>query len=225
LKEKIIPKKNIVEQLFKTLRGGKAQRVRRLTSVESILVFRGQSDHEDHSSTTTVCPECTTLPLFTETYPSWSLAPSFSTLAPRRRNTLRILTVRTKMKGIAHPIFIASNELNSTLKALFLLFLVGQSVEKISLGRHGLAFDRSIFVSRASSKLTKSNTCIVLNEMAICIITEKMVMGLSGVAKSGANYQARSENPETCLLDLLDTAGQEEYSAMRDQYYVRHLNR
>jgi len=24
---------------------------------------------------------------------------------------------------------------------------------------------------------------------------------------------------ETCLLDILDTAGQEEYSAMRDQYY------
>lgn len=23
---------------------------------------------------------------------------------------------------------------------------------------------------------------------------------------------------ETCLLDILDTAGQEEYSAMRDQY-------
>jgi GTPase SAR1 family protein len=130
-----------------------------------------------------------------------------------------------KMKGIAHPIFIASNELNPTLKALFLLFLVGQSVEKNSLGRHGFAFDKSIFVSRASSKLTKSNTCIVLNEVTICIITEKMVMGLSGVAKSGANYQARSENPETCLLDLLDTAGQEEYSAMRDQYYVRHLNR
>ena len=27
---------------------------------------------------------------------------------------------------------------------------------------------------------------------------------------------------ETCLLDILDTGGQEEYSVMRDQFIVKH---
>lgn len=30
---------------------------------------------------------------------------------------------------------------------------------------------------------------------------------------------SENDDGETCLLDILDTAGQEEYSAMRDQYY------
>eukprot|EP00004_Rigifila_ramosa_P009670 TRINITY_DN212_c0_g1_i1.p1 TRINITY_DN212_c0_g1~~TRINITY_DN212_c0_g1_i1.p1 ORF type:complete len:828 (-),score=192.76 TRINITY_DN212_c0_g1_i1:88-2550(-) len=39
--------------------------------------------------------------------------------------------------------------------------------------------------------------------------------GLSAVQQSS---YAANDDGETCLLDLLDTAGQEEYSAMRDQY-------
>lgn len=63
---------------------------------------------------------------------------------------------------------------------------------------------------------------------------------LKHIQQASANVQNRLENPETCLLDILDTAGQEgyfernafvyifivnplfsnkEYSCMRDQYY------
>jgi len=33
------------------------------------------------------------------------------------------------------------------------------------------------------------------------------------------NYQRSRDDGEACLIDLLDTAGQEEYSAMRDQVF------
>ncbi len=36
-----------------------------------------------------------------------------------------------------------------------------------------------------------------------------------------AERDKRGLETGTCLIELLDTAGQEEYSAMRDQYYVR----
>uniref|UniRef100_A0A673C0D7 HRas proto-oncogene, GTPase n=1 Tax=Sphaeramia orbicularis TaxID=375764 RepID=A0A673C0D7_9TELE len=61
-----------------------------------------------------------------------------------------------------------------------------------------------------------------------------VVVGAGGVGKSALTIQliqnhfvdeydptiekAGSDDGETCLLDILDTAGQEEYSAMRDQY-------
>jgi len=41
------------------------------------------------------------------------------------------------------------------------------------------------------------------------------VTGYASGAASNADYQ---DDGETCLLDILDTAGQEEYSAMRDLY-------
>jgi len=44
-------------------------------------------------------------------------------------------------------------------------------------------------------------------------------VGIKTVAQNSRNMQNRSNDGETCLLDILDTAGQEEYSAMRDQYY------
>ena len=40
-----------------------------------------------------------------------------------------------------------------------------------------------------------------------------------------AKQQSRAnDDGETCMLDILDTAGQEEYSSMRDQYYVRMMS-
>eukprot|EP00211_Chloroparvula_japonica_P015132 CAMPEP_0119136698 /NCGR_PEP_ID=MMETSP1310-20130426/21937_1 /TAXON_ID=464262 /ORGANISM="Genus nov. species nov., Strain RCC2339" /LENGTH=242 /DNA_ID=CAMNT_0007127717 /DNA_START=177 /DNA_END=902 /DNA_ORIENTATION=+ len=39
-----------------------------------------------------------------------------------------------------------------------------------------------------------------------------------GVAEYARIQQLRHDDGETCLLDILDTAGQEEYSCMRDQY-------
>jgi small GTP-binding protein len=48
---------------------------------------------------------------------------------------------------------------------------------------------------------------------------KKLEEGIVQVAQKSNNIQSRYENGETCLLDILDTAGQEEYSAMRDQYY------
>lgn len=32
------------------------------------------------------------------------------------------------------------------------------------------------------------------------------------------DHYSKNDDGETCLLDILDTAGQEEYSSMRDQY-------
>jgi small GTP-binding protein len=43
--------------------------------------------------------------------------------------------------------------------------------------------------------------------------------GIAKAAQQSKNIQKRCTDGETCLIDLLDTAGQEEYSAMRDQYY------
>ncbi|KAG8131977.1 putative GTPase NRas-like protein [Naja naja] len=45
--------------------------------------------------------------------------------------------------------------------------------------------------------------------------------GVPATAKPGSEDSYRKQvviDGETCLLDILDTAGQEEYSAMRDQY-------
>eukprot|EP01125_Pyxidicula_operculata_P017748 TRINITY_DN6254_c0_g1_i1.p1 TRINITY_DN6254_c0_g1~~TRINITY_DN6254_c0_g1_i1.p1 ORF type:complete len:945 (-),score=192.51 TRINITY_DN6254_c0_g1_i1:14-2848(-) len=50
-------------------------------------------------------------------------------------------------------------------------------------------------------------------------IEEKMEEGLHKVVEMSDNYQSRVASGDTCLLDILDTAGQEEYSSLRDQYY------
>lgn len=42
---------------------------------------------------------------------------------------------------------------------------------------------------------------------------------IAKIAKASTNIQKRYQDGETCLLDILDTAGKEEYSSMRDQYY------
>lgn len=42
----------------------------------------------------------------------------------------------------------------------------------------------------------------------------------SGIARTTrSRMQEQNDDGETCLIDMLDTAGQEEYSALRDQYY------
>jgi GTPase SAR1 family protein len=48
------------------------------------------------------------------------------------------------------------------------------------------------------------------------IAEEEMQLGIASIAKR--EYEMNDDH-ETCLLDILDTAGQEEYSAMRDQYW------
>lgn len=45
------------------------------------------------------------------------------------------------------------------------------------------------------------------------------LISIAKIAKASENIQTRYQDGETCLLDILDTAGQEEYSSMRDQYY------
>lgn len=48
-------------------------------------------------------------------------------------------------------------------------------------------------------------------------------MDISSQAKNGyraqQRMQVREDGSKPCVLDILDTAGQEEYSSMRDQYY------
>lgn len=48
-------------------------------------------------------------------------------------------------------------------------------------------------------------------------VTEEVKESMAQVARAKHSY---SDDGETCMVDILDTAGQEEYSAMRDQYYV-----
>jgi len=50
-------------------------------------------------------------------------------------------------------------------------------------------------------------------------IDKKMTDNIAKVVESSDNVKKRYDSGDTCLLDILDTAGQEEYSAMRDQYY------
>jgi len=50
-------------------------------------------------------------------------------------------------------------------------------------------------------------------------IEKKMTENITKVVESSDNVKKRYDTGETCLLDILDTAGQEEYSVMRDQYY------
>jgi hypothetical protein len=65
--------------------------------------------------------------------------------------------------------------------------------------------------------------------MSNCDITEKEAAKLKALraAASGFSFfrSAFGGVGNTCLFDILDTAGQEEYSAMRDQYYVRAPSR
>ena len=49
-------------------------------------------------------------------------------------------------------------------------------------------------------------------------IEEHVLQEVSGLQTSAKQSRKRNDDGQTCLLDILDTAGQEEYSAMRDQY-------
>lgn len=50
-------------------------------------------------------------------------------------------------------------------------------------------------------------------------VVDMPAQSIGQAARSGQNVQQRLSDAETALLDILDTAGQEEYSCMRDQYY------
>ena len=54
-------------------------------------------------------------------------------------------------------------------------------------------------------------------------IAEAVLEQTDGSLAAAKHAAAASDDGSTCLLDILDTAGQEEYSAMRDQY-MRHGN-
>ena len=49
-------------------------------------------------------------------------------------------------------------------------------------------------------------------------IAEAVLEQTDGSLAAAKHAAAASDDGSTCLLDILDTAGQEEYSAMRDQY-------
>lgn len=51
-------------------------------------------------------------------------------------------------------------------------------------------------------------------------VFDEEVIETSVVKTAIAERDRRGLETNTCLIELLDTAGQEEYSAMRDQYYV-----
>lgn len=44
------------------------------------------------------------------------------------------------------------------------------------------------------------------------------------IVKTQKARAMENDDGETCMFDILDTAGQEEYSAMRDQYYVQIIS-
>lgn len=56
---------------------------------------------------------------------------------------------------------------------------------------------------------------------SLCLARSKPSLNPSSFPSPGLQDSYRKQvviDGETCLLDILDTAGQEEYSAMRDQY-------
>lgn len=55
-------------------------------------------------------------------------------------------------------------------------------------------------------------------------VFDEEVIETSVVKTAIAERDRSGLETNTCLIELLDTAGQEEYSAMRDQYYVRNLD-
>lgn len=55
------------------------------------------------------------------------------------------------------------------------------------------------------------------NSIAFPVVFNKNGISLSPHPQDSYRKQVVIDG-ETCLLDILDTAGQEEYSAMRDQY-------
>lgn len=68
---------------------------------------------------------------------------------------------------------------------------------------------------------------VIVYVVCVYIFHVQVEAGIEGFAQQSAQAFASdlyirngdTSGPVTCLLDLLDTAGQEEYSGLRDQYY------
>eukprot|EP00736_Rhodelphis_marinus_P006708 Rmarinus@m.3333 len=68
------------------------------------------------------------------------------------------------------------------------------------------------------------SSCIYLNAPTDKVVTVDVEIPRNecatntGIAYQAMELQSAHDDGESCLLDILDTAGQEEYSSMRDQY-------